>query len=196
MGASIINLSFYNNTAIYCCGTPIIDGGKIVCPDNPTSGFEVPTGWPIPGRALLANSTLLDAIAVTSSINATASASSTASTASSSSSISSSSSSSPPSPSGSSNTCSTCHETAIGAGVGVPLGAIALFSIIWALFERRRAWKGRGMPPAAGTPYGGPYTNLRDRRNRPVELENVNRVAELPSSMDSPSEIMSKGSVK
>jgi hypothetical protein len=71
-----------------------------------------------------------------------------------------------------------------------------LFSIIWALFERRRALKGRGMAPSAGTPFGGPYTNLRDRRNRPVELDNVYRVPELPSSMDSPSEIMSKGSVK
>jgi hypothetical protein len=52
------------------------------------------------------------------------------------------------------------------------------------------------MAPSAGTPFGGPYTNLRDRRNRPVELDNVHRVPELPSSMDSPSEIMSKGSVK
>ncbi|KAJ5450253.1 uncharacterized protein N7458_006702 [Penicillium daleae] len=189
MGASIINLSFYNNTAIYCCGTPIIDGDKIVCPDNPTSGFEVPTGWPIPGRALLANSTLLDAIATTSSPSATASVSSSSSTSPTTSSSSSSS-------SGSTATCSTCHETAIGAGVGVPLGVIALLSIVWALFERRRALKGRGMHPAAGTPYGGPYTNLRDRRNRPVELDNVYRVPELPSSTDSPSEIMSKGSVK
>ncbi|KAL5332125.1 hypothetical protein BJX70DRAFT_393211 [Aspergillus crustosus] len=30
-----------------------------------------------------------------------------------------------------------CHETAIGAGVGVPLGVLALGSIAWALFERR-----------------------------------------------------------
>ena len=52
------------------------------------------------------------------------------------------------------------------------------------------------MPPAAGIPYGGPYTNVRDRGKRPVELEDLNRVAELPSSMDSPSEIMSKASVK
>ncbi|KAJ5883525.1 uncharacterized protein N7473_010411 [Penicillium subrubescens] len=185
MGASIINLSFYNKTAIYCCGTPIIDGDKIVCPDNPTSGFEVPSGWPIPGRALLANSTLLDAIATTTSPSATASVSTSSSP-----------SSVPPSSSNSTATCSTCHETAIGAGVGAPLGAIALFSIIWALFERRRALKGRGMAPSAGTPFGGPYTNLRDRRNRPVELDNVYRVPELPSSMDSPSEIMSKGSVK
>lgn len=52
------------------------------------------------------------------------------------------------------------------------------------------------MPPAAGTPYSGPYTNVRDRRNRPVELEDANGVPELPSSMDSPSEIMSKASVR
>lgn len=187
MGASIINLSFYNQTAIYCCGTPIIDGDKIVCPDNPTNGFEVPSGLPIPGRALLANSTLLDAVATTTSPSATASVSSSSSATSGTSS-----SSSPDSTA----TCSTCHETAIGAGVGVPLGAIALFSIIWALFERRRTLKGRGMAPSAGTPFGGPYTNLRDRGNRPVELDNVYRVPELPSSMDNPSEIMSKGIVK
>ncbi|CEO59028.1 hypothetical protein PMG11_03717 [Penicillium brasilianum] len=189
MGASIINLSFYNGNAIYCCGTPIIDGDKIVCPNNPTSGFEVPSGWPIPGRALLANSTLLDAIATASSPSVTASVSSSATSSTSSSSSSSSS-------SGSASICTTCHETAIGAGVGVPLGVIALFSIVWALFERRRALKGRGMPPAAGTPYGGPYTNLRERGTRPVELDNVYRVPELPSATDSPSEIMSKGSLK
>ncbi|KAJ5359165.1 uncharacterized protein N7496_011578 [Penicillium cataractarum] len=179
MGASIINLKFYNGTATYCCGTPVIDGDKIVCPDNPTSGFEVPTGWPIPGRALLANSTLLDAIATTSSPSATASVSSSSSSSSDLSVI-----------------CTTCHETAIGAGVGVPLGVIALLSIVWALFERRRALKGRGMLPATGTPYGGPYTNLRDGGNRPVELDGMYRVQELASSVDSPSEIMSKGSVK
>ncbi|KAJ5167428.1 uncharacterized protein N7482_006209 [Penicillium canariense] len=176
MGASIINLSFYNNTAIYCCGTPIIDGDTIVCPDSPTSGFEVPTGTPILGRALLANSTLLDAVVKTSSsatYTATAAATATSS-------------------SSSSATCRTCHQTEIGAGVGVALGVIALLSIIWALLERRRALKRQTMPPAAGTPYGGPYMNLRDRSNRPVELGNVPQAHELPNSVESPSEIMSK----
>ncbi|GIJ88013.1 hypothetical protein Asppvi_006929 [Aspergillus pseudoviridinutans] len=33
---------------------------------------------------------------------------------------------------------SPSHDVAIGAGVGVPLGAIALASIAWALWERRQ----------------------------------------------------------
>ncbi|KAL4950628.1 hypothetical protein BDW69DRAFT_197135 [Aspergillus filifer] len=34
-----------------------------------------------------------------------------------------------------------CHETAVGAGVGVPLRCIALASIVWALWERRKGKK-------------------------------------------------------
>ncbi|KAJ5694399.1 hypothetical protein N7536_004811 [Penicillium majusculum] len=38
-----------------------------------------------------------------------------------------------------STSCQTCHNTAIGAGVGVPLGVLALLFVIWAIIERRRA---------------------------------------------------------
>jgi hypothetical protein len=37
-----------------------------------------------------------------------------------------------------SSSSSSNHDTAIGAGVGVPLGVIALASIAWALWERRK----------------------------------------------------------
>lgn len=36
------------------------------------------------------------------------------------------------------NTSPSSHDLAIGVGVGVPLGVIALASIVWALWERRR----------------------------------------------------------
>ncbi|PYH47028.1 uncharacterized protein BP01DRAFT_390173 [Aspergillus saccharolyticus JOP 1030-1] len=120
-GCSIINLEYTDGVSTYCCGTPVANSDdEVVCPNN-ASSFEVPTGHAVVGYAMLANVSSLDATAKTtcSSSNTTTTvlATSTASC-----------------PSGASG-----HDTAIGAGVGVSLGVVALASIAWALFERRRA---------------------------------------------------------
>ncbi|KAJ5280149.1 hypothetical protein N7478_005521 [Penicillium angulare] len=108
-GASIINLSLIDGISLYCCGTPIYNGSAIVCPDG--DSFQVDDGEVILGRAALANATTI-------SSNGTSSNSTTAT---------------------SSASSSNSHNVAIGAGVGVPLGVIAIGTLIWALWERKRA---------------------------------------------------------
>ncbi|CAG8925814.1 unnamed protein product [Penicillium salamii] len=113
MGASIINTFFNGSTSLYCCGSPIAVGSSVVCPstsDNDGAPFTVNSGRVIPGRAFLRN---VPTLKNTSSTENTTNETSTS--------------------------CQTCHDAAIGAGVGVPLGALALLFVIWALLERRRA---------------------------------------------------------
>ncbi|OJJ95983.1 hypothetical protein ASPACDRAFT_47342 [Aspergillus aculeatus ATCC 16872] len=172
-GCSIINLKYSDGVSTYCCGTPVANNdSQVVCPDN-ASSFEVPTGHAMVGYAMLANVSTLDATAKTTTscssnetstlVNSTASCTKGAS----------------------------CHDAAIGAGVGVPLGVIALASIVWALFERRRATARRAGLSAPNTSqsaqiytqqllvpssqhfgghFGGPPTEL-DGSKRPSELE-------------------------
>ena len=115
VGASISNIYFNGSSSLYCCGSPIAVGSSVVCPstsDNGGEPFTVQSGRVIPGRALLEN---VSSLKNTSSIGSNSS-------------------------DGSETTsCQTCHDTAIGAGVGVPLGALALLFVIWAIIERRRA---------------------------------------------------------
>lgn len=64
---------------------------------------------------------------------------------------------------------SSSRDAAIGAGVGVPLGVIAIGSLIWAIWERR----GR-MRALAGTSQGQETAQSYPQmtyRNAPVELQ-------------------------
>ncbi|KAF5854954.1 hypothetical protein ETB97_010489 [Aspergillus alliaceus] len=167
-GASIINLGFSSGSATYCCGSPVTNGSNVVCPsDESDNGSNVPftiqDGNPIMNTALLLNISSLDA---------------------SDSSLSNSSHATP-------TTCPSSHETAIGVGIGVPLGAIAVLLFIWALLERRRANRamqpmhtvamngGSGAFEHAGA---GPYMNITDTSGPPpVELDYSQP---LPESMD------------
>ncbi|KAL4882373.1 hypothetical protein BJY04DRAFT_40453 [Aspergillus karnatakaensis] len=82
-----------------------------------------------------------------------------------------------------------CHETAIGAGVGVPLGVIALASIAWALFERRRRKRAavNPLPSDETSPamqkspgaLGNGTTYRQDGKHRMSELDSQRPVAEL-----------------
>ncbi|RLL98480.1 hypothetical protein CFD26_101950 [Aspergillus turcosus] len=74
----------------------------------------------------------------------------------------------------------SCHDTAIGAGVGVPLGVIALMTLAWALFERkaRRAMRTQAPPTAVvavdkGAPYAQSHNGFLS------ELPHTRDVAEL-----------------
>ena len=77
----------------------------------------------------------------------------------------------------------TCHDTAIGAGVGVPLGVIALASLAWAFFERKRVramHKQMSAMPAINTGMQQPPAYGINQKNQgPVELEQTTPVAEL-----------------
>ncbi|KAL2823497.1 hypothetical protein BDW59DRAFT_148689 [Aspergillus cavernicola] len=160
-GCSIVNLSYQNQVSRYCCGTAISNDSSVACRNG--DDFTVPTGEVVAGYALLANVTSLEA----ASDSPGSSANSSGSTGS-------------PAISGNS---SSCHETAIGAGVGVPLGVIALASLAWALFERRRGKR------AAQSSTASPSTTkpavfdsgvfASDRKTKMSELDSNRPVAEL-----------------
>ncbi|RAH51179.1 uncharacterized protein BO95DRAFT_492375 [Aspergillus brunneoviolaceus CBS 621.78] len=169
-GCSIINLKYYNGVSTYCCGTPVANNeSSVVCPDN-ASSFEVPTGHAMVGYAMLANVSTLDATTTTTTSRSSNETSTLASST------------------ASCTKGASCHDAAIGAGVGVPLGVIALASIVWALFERRRATAGRAglsAPNASQSAqiytqqllvpssqhFGGPAPTELDGSKRPSELE-------------------------
>ncbi|KAJ5238894.1 hypothetical protein N7468_003513 [Penicillium chermesinum] len=159
-GASIINLSFIDGVSLYCCGTPIVDGASTACPSG--SPFQMDSAELILGRAGLSGVTNSSSTATS---NLTALPTGTGS-------------SSPQASSTSGN-----HDAAIGAGVGVPLGVIALGSIIWAFWERRRANK------ASRALTRAPWSDEREMARRwggrstaPTELDSGGYPSELMSS--------------
>ncbi|KAJ5672608.1 hypothetical protein N7507_001735 [Penicillium longicatenatum] len=119
-GASIINLSLINGTSLYCCGTPIYNGSEIVCPYG--DSFRLDDADIILERAALVNVTDITSDSTNSTTTVTANSTTS-------------------SPSSSAVASSSSHDVAIGAGVGVPLGIIAIGTLVWALWERRRANK-------------------------------------------------------
>ncbi|KAL4786419.1 hypothetical protein BJX76DRAFT_355147 [Aspergillus varians] len=129
-GCTVSNLNFELDVSTYCCGNLEANDSTVICPNNAGS-FEIPTGHPMVGYAMLANISTLDAATTNSSSNDTCTDTPLADSA--------------------SCTNGSCHSTAIGAGVGVPLGVIALASIAWAFFERRRA---NALSSAAASPGG------------------------------------------
>lgn len=156
VGASISNIYFNGSSSLYCCGSPMAVGSSVVCPstsDNDGEPFTVQSGRVIPGRALLENVSTLKNTSSTGSNSSNGS---------------------------DTTSCQTCHDTAIGAGVGVPLGALALLFVIWAIIERRRASR---LSRALGTPapMGSVPVQLQSenselsghtrKRNHMVELE-------------------------
>ncbi|KAJ5107803.1 hypothetical protein N7456_004478, partial [Penicillium angulare] len=163
-GASIINLSLIDGVSLYCCGTPIYNGSAIVCPDG--DSFQVDDGEVILGRAALANATTISSNATSSNSSITTSPASTSSS--------------------SASTSSNSHNVAIGAGVGVPLGVIAIGTLIWAFWERRRANRLSKSLAAASAGRGAYQGNVElssstamTRSSAPTELDPQHPVAEL-----------------
>lgn len=161
VGSTISNIFFNGSVSLYCCGSAIAVGSSVVCPstsDNDGEPFTVQTGRVIPGRALLQNVPKLGTASSTGNDTVAE-------------------------PGSVSTTCKTCHDTAIGAGVGVPLGALALLFVIWAIIERRRAARlSRALAtPAPVAPAPVPVQqqkgnselsgNSTKKRNNMIELE-------------------------
>ncbi|PWY67248.1 hypothetical protein BO94DRAFT_540463 [Aspergillus sclerotioniger CBS 115572] len=134
-GSSIINLLYVDGVSTYCCGTPISNGSDVICPYG--NSFEVATGKMIVGYAGLAN--------LTTKRNDTASSTNCSSSSTSLPSASSSASSSSSGSSGSSS-----KDTAIGVGVGVPLGVIASAAIVWGAWERKQRRRLQQIASAGG----------------------------------------------
>jgi hypothetical protein len=158
VGASISNIYFNGSVSLYCCGSPIAVGSSVVCPsesDNDGQPFTVKSGRVIPARALLENVPSLSGTFSTG--NSTSN-----------------------NTSNDPGSCKTCHGTAIGAGVGVPLGALALLFVIWAIVERRRASRLRHALSAPGPIHSravqlatenSELSGYTRKRNNMVELE-------------------------
>ncbi|KAK9657242.1 hypothetical protein V6Z96_001488 [Aspergillus fumigatus] len=122
-GYPIVNMGYDTKTPKYCCGS-VVDNQ---CKDG--DPFTIGNGAVIPEVAALAGYVKASAITDTTcsnslSITTSSNSASTAITAC-------------PTSTGD-NTSPSSHDLAIGVGVGVPLGVIALASIVWALWERRR----------------------------------------------------------
>ncbi|KAF3016288.1 hypothetical protein E8E15_002016 [Penicillium rubens] len=127
-GGAILSIIYtWGSSSQYCCGAPRLvhseDGSDdIGCFDDSDNGvetFELEDANAVYGRALLSNVS-------TTAPTETQAPSETQS-------------SSPTDISSGLGGSETCHDTAIGAGVGVPLGALALLFLIWAMLERK--WK-------------------------------------------------------
>ncbi|KAL4805296.1 hypothetical protein BDV18DRAFT_160957 [Aspergillus unguis] len=152
-------------------GCPERCGNDTLGCSNGEEPFQVPDAEALPGVAVLGNVTSFDAPNSTNS-NTTCTL---------------------PSPSSDAATCSgsngSCHETAIGAGVGVPLGVIALASVAWALWERRKGEKALAAAVAAastasskppGVFDGGAYGDVNvGKRGGLSELDSQRPIAEL-----------------
>ncbi|KAF7591726.1 hypothetical protein BBP40_001170 [Aspergillus hancockii] len=123
-GSSLVYLNGSDGDTLYCCNSVVADNGDTVCSNLPGGDHQRP--FTIPSGDIMTGVAGLSGL-ISSSNSSTPSPS--------------------PSPSAS-NSTETCvrhssHDTAIGAGIGVPLGVIALGSIAWALFERRRGGRKR-----------------------------------------------------
>ncbi|CAI7677851.1 unnamed protein product [Penicillium pancosmium] len=142
-GFPIVAANYAGNRTTHCCGTASYDNGTVTCPMKSVS---VPYGTAIPGVAGLAVS--LTSANSTNSTNSSSSSDSESSSGSSS---------------------SSSRDTAIGAGVGVPLGVIAIGALVWAFWERRGRVRALA---AAGTSQGTaqPYQQMAYRAP-PVELQ-------------------------
>ncbi|CAG8032664.1 unnamed protein product [Penicillium olsonii] len=119
-GAAVVWLNGTGADSVYCCNSVLVNqtSSEKFCSNingSPQSSFAVADGYIIPGAAAL--SELVKGSNDTSSVVANNTSTATPS---------------------SSPTIKESNDLAIGAGVGVPLGIIAIFSIGWALWERRK----------------------------------------------------------
>jgi hypothetical protein len=155
-GFPIVAAQYNGSSTIHCCGTANWEDGKVNCGNF--KSVEVPTGTAIAGVAGL--SAQSSAAATSSGASMSTPTSST----------------SPTSDSGS----NTKREIAIGAGVGVPLGVIALASLAWAFWERRTRFKALAQPTNMLAPMNQPFFHQPGTPRPPVELDAYD-VSELGS---------------
>ncbi|KAJ5167780.1 uncharacterized protein N7482_003374 [Penicillium canariense] len=159
-GVPIIPVAWYDVKTQYCCGKVELNNGKTTCRYG--DPFSIAEGTVLPGVAYLSNVTYTDSTDnSTTCDNATSSGALTTSVESS----------------------SSNRDVAIGAGVGVPLGLIALVSIAWALWERRKLAQMKSSLSSGE----GAYAALNRTVGPPVELSAAAPgAAELMDSMNEP----------
>lgn len=150
--APIVSVGLNSNSrAIYCCGYQSEHNNATRC-SNGDAPFVLDDGDIIFGRAALANVTArgLDPSTTSGSI---ASATGTTSTQ-----------------AGNEQCTLQDHSTAIGVGVGVSLGVLALGALTWALIERRQNRRSR--PSTSGVDPATRQAYIPSRRKTgPTELD-------------------------
>ncbi|KAJ5390791.1 uncharacterized protein N7496_001859 [Penicillium cataractarum] len=152
-GVPIFPVTWNEVKTQYCCGKVELSNGKTTCRYG--DPFTIAEGTVIPGVAYLSNVTYTGSIE-----NTTTCDNSTSSTL--------------------RGPSSSNRGFAIGVGVGVPLGVIALLSLAWALWERRKFSQMKASTPMEGA-YIGPYRPAQ----RPVELSATGSgAAELDSQSE------------
>jgi len=114
LGQYLVPVSWAFTGGQWCCGSPVVSNGSITC--APGAGpFTFPNGYVITDRSatVTTSSTASETPAAsTTTVTLLASASSCPSTSN--------------------------HDAAIGAGVGVPLGALLVAALCWGAWERRQ----------------------------------------------------------
>ncbi|KAF9239769.1 hypothetical protein CBS147339_9026 [Penicillium roqueforti] len=152
-GSAVVWLDGSENNATYCCNSVLVDpfSGEKICSnvDGATqTSFKILDGYIIPSAGVLSNFEEISNNTSSFVANGTDTAVTTAVTTA----------ATTPVPTATAtatasneNSCNESREIAIGAGVGVPLAAIALLSIGWAFWERRNR-KLAALPAAQPTP--------------------------------------------
>ncbi|OIW26470.1 hypothetical protein CONLIGDRAFT_716748 [Coniochaeta ligniaria NRRL 30616] len=143
-GCSIVLYEITNTLPSYCCNSIISSSDKAVC--GAGTPFSVPDGVPIAGVGALA-AMVLNTTTEGSSDTTSAAPPSSSTTSSSTSSSSTSAPSATELGGAAAPNCNASaapgqqqpsRETAVGVGVGVPLGAIAMGLLVWAMREQRK----------------------------------------------------------
>ncbi|PWY69043.1 hypothetical protein BO94DRAFT_527598 [Aspergillus sclerotioniger CBS 115572] len=142
-GAPIIGIgSDSSGNSKYCCGFQVKNNGSSECVDGDTA-FTLDDGEMILGKAALENVTSSSSSSATSTSTGTMSTATVVETMC--------------SASDNGSHCGTSNATAVGAGVGVPLGVLAVSAAIWALWERGRRRTAVAAAVAAGVSGSGGY---------------------------------------
>ncbi|KAJ6189216.1 hypothetical protein N7519_004124 [Penicillium mononematosum] len=173
-GGALLSIIYsWGSTSQYCCGAPKVvdseDGGaEVGCfndSDNGAETFELESANVVYGRALLSNIS-------TTAPTETQAPSETQS-------------SSPTDISSGLGGSQTCHNAAIGAGVGVPLGVLALLLLIWAMLERK--WKSelrQSMSNVASTSSVAAGTSLGNTSPGANEVSGISRKLNQVSELE------------
>ncbi|KAJ5612224.1 hypothetical protein N7510_005418 [Penicillium lagena] len=137
-GTSLVLLNSTGSDSYYCCNSVVADDNVATCSNSitgdPATPFKVSNAKIVPGVAALS-----DLVKKSKLSNATSDAAHiTIETQNQTEPTNHAANSSATVLNPNSNTCDSNNDVAIGAGVGVPLGLLAIVFLIWALWERRK----------------------------------------------------------
>ncbi|KAJ5825324.1 hypothetical protein N7474_002462 [Penicillium riverlandense] len=130
-GAALVLFNSTGSDSYYCCNSVIAEDNAATCSNSmtgePSTPFKVNNAELVPGVAALSNLVKKSKLSHIASHAAPQTEPTKHTTNSSTEELNS-----------NNTTCDSNKDVAIGAGVGVPLGLLAIAFLVWALWERRR----------------------------------------------------------